>query len=464
MIIRDRLEKMDDVDIDRIILTNDFGLDFDLTNFITTVGFYESIFNPFIVGELVLEDMQDLMTNLSIVGREKLTIRFKTPAIDSDVRELVLRVVGQKSKIAPNKSRGYIVNLRLVSENYFKNQNTKESVSFKGKPHQIVEKVVSEYLPGDLVVNERTSNLDYKLVYSFKQPLHMINQVMTNASPVDSEDAENDTGYLFYETLDGLHFRCFNNMFKVDPIYTFFNSNSLRSSSDDDEFTKSTFFTEKVIFKDTSNRVKQIENGAFASETYFHDLTTKQWGKNNFNYATGNRVTKKGGKSNETEPIFPPSVKVRGFDNAGVISSQMFPIISENQSENTNIQKVFFTPRHTNIQGEEHGANENNFETLRYANSNLSLYNDTEVDVTLSGNSLLRAGQTVNFIVQKNEPDSKLRSSSTDFNEEKSGRYLISGLHHRFFLVSGTHKTYATLVRNFRGQQVPQQQQKVETT
>ena len=98
----------------------------------------------------------------------------------------------------------------------------------------------------------------------------------------------------------------------------------------------------------------------------------------------------------------------------------MFPIISENQSENTNIQKVFFTPRHTNIQGEEHGANENNFETLRYANSNLSLYNDTEVDVTLSGNSLLRAGQTVNFIVQKNEPDSKLRSSSTDFNEEKA--------------------------------------------
>ena len=61
MIIRDRLEKMDDVDIDRIILTNDFGLDFDLTNFITTVGFYESIFNPFILGELVLEDIQDLM-------------------------------------------------------------------------------------------------------------------------------------------------------------------------------------------------------------------------------------------------------------------------------------------------------------------------------------------------------------------------------------------------------------------
>ena len=144
MIIRDRLEKMDDVDIDRIIITNDFGLEFDLTDFITTLGFYESVFNPFIVGELVLEDGQDLMTNLSLVGREKITIKFKTPAIDSDIREITLRVIGQKSKLIPNKSKAYIVNLRLVSENYFVNQTTKESVSFRGKPHQIVEKITSE--------------------------------------------------------------------------------------------------------------------------------------------------------------------------------------------------------------------------------------------------------------------------------------------------------------------------------
>ena len=142
----------------------------------------------------------------------------------------------------------------------------------------------------------------------------------------------------------------------------------------------------------------------------------------------------------------------------------MFPVISSNQSESKNIQKVFFTPRHTNIQGEEYGKNENKFETTKNANSNLSLYNDTEVEVSLSGNSLLRAGQVVNFMVQKNEPDSKLKSTVSDFNQEKSGRYLISCLHHRFFLVSGTHKTIATLVRNFRGLEVPSRQEKVETT
>ena len=113
---------MNDLDIDRIILTNDYGLEFDITGFITTLGFYESIFNPFIVGELVLEDAQDIMSNLSIVGREKILVRFKTPAIDTEIREITLRVAGQKSKINPNKSRAYIVNLRLVSENYFTNQ------------------------------------------------------------------------------------------------------------------------------------------------------------------------------------------------------------------------------------------------------------------------------------------------------------------------------------------------------
>ena len=85
------------------------------------------------------------MTNLNIVGREKNLIRFKTPAIDSEIREIDLRVVGQKSKISPINQEATSLILRLVSENYFTNQNTKESVSFKGKPHQIVQKVVSEY-------------------------------------------------------------------------------------------------------------------------------------------------------------------------------------------------------------------------------------------------------------------------------------------------------------------------------
>ena len=464
MIIRNQIEKMDDVDIDRIILTNDFGLEFDLTNFITTLGFFESIFTPFINGELVIEDAQDLMTNLNLVGREKITVRFKTPAIDSEVREIVLRVVGQKSKLSPNKSRGYIVNLRLVSENYFVNQNTKESVSFKGKPDTIVRKIISEYLPGDTNIVDSTVDNDYKIAFTFKQPLHMINQVMTNATPLDSEDPEKDAGFVFYETLDGLNFQCFNNMFSQTPVYTFFNSSTIRSTADDDEFIKSTFYTDKVVFKDTSNRVKQIENGAFASKTYFHDLTTKEWGQSVFDYSEENTVSKKGGKQNETAPLFPPSINASGFDNTSIVNTQMFPVISSNQSESKNIQKVFFTPRHTNIQGEEYGKNENKFETTKNANSNLSLYNDTEVEVSLSGNSLLRAGQVVNFMVQKNEPDSKLKSTVSDFNQEKSGRYLISGLHHRFFLVSGTHKTIATLVRNFRGLEVPSRQEKVETT
>ena len=142
----------------------------------------------------------------------------------------------------------------------------------------------------------------------------------------------------------------------------------------------------------------------------------------------------------------------------------MFPVISDNQPENTNIQKVFFTPRHTNIQGEDYKANENHYETTNFANSNLSLYNDTEVEIAISGNSLLRAGQMVTLNVTKNEPDKKIIESGSDFNEEKSGKYLISSIHHRFFMVDGSYKTYVTLVRNFRGKPVPKQQQKVETT
>ena len=65
-------------------------------------------------------------------------------------------------------------------------------------------------------------------------------------------------------------------------------------------------------------------------------------------------------------------------------------------------------------------------------------------------------------MVTKNEPDTKFFQSDPDFNEEKSGKYLISGLQHRFFLVDGSYKTYATLVRNFRGLPVPSNNSKLE--
>ena len=64
----------------------------------------------------------------------------------------------------------------------------------------------------------------------------MINQIMTNATPKDSEDSKMMRDFYSMKHFDGLNFRCFNNMFKEDPTYTFFNSNTIRSSSDDDEF------------------------------------------------------------------------------------------------------------------------------------------------------------------------------------------------------------------------------------
>ena len=45
MIKRDQISKLNDLDIDRIIITNDFGLEADITEFITSLGFYESIGN-----------------------------------------------------------------------------------------------------------------------------------------------------------------------------------------------------------------------------------------------------------------------------------------------------------------------------------------------------------------------------------------------------------------------------------
>ncbi len=255
---------------------------------------------------------------------------------------------------------------------------------------------------------------------------------------------------MFYETIDGLNFKCFNNLFKQEPSYVFFNSDTIGADPKTDEFTQGTFITEKVVFRDSSNRVKQYENGAFSSRTYFHDLTTKQWGARNFSYINENLVNEKSGSPNTLNTNLNAPL-ARAIATAQNIDNTMFPVVSRNQVENYSPQKIFFAPRHTNVQGEDFGTNENNYETLPRVKSNMSLYNDTEVEITVSGNSLLRAGQVVTFMVARNEPVDKIKSSASEFNEEKSGKYVISSVHHRFFLQDGSYKTYLNLVRNFRG-------------
>jgi hypothetical protein len=84
------------------------------------------------------------------------------------------------------------------------------------------------------------------------------------------------------------------------------------------------------------------------------------------------------------------------------------------------------------------------------------LHSDTAVNFTISGNSTLEAGKTVELVITKNAADMAIEES--EFDEEKSGVYLIKSLHNKFYFPSDGKtemKTSLQCVRNFRGEVVP---------
>ena len=87
---------------------------------------------------------------------------------------------------------------------------------------------------------------------------------------------------------------------------------------------------------------------------------------------------------------------------------------------------------------------------------NYLTHSDTSITFTIPGDSTLEAGKTVALILNKNEPDLSILSS--EFDEEKTGLYLIKSLHNKFYFPpdgKNEMKTSLECVRNFRGQPVP---------
>jgi len=117
----------------------------DLKSIVTEFNIYESISAPFITADLVIGDALALTTKLPIIGQEEVEIKFKTPdpSISNSIN-LKLRVVRIQELTRTNqRTMQYVI--KLASEEYFSDLNTKISKAFVGKTISDMIKDIGTY-------------------------------------------------------------------------------------------------------------------------------------------------------------------------------------------------------------------------------------------------------------------------------------------------------------------------------
>lgn len=205
------------VDVCEILSSS--GMALDIKDLFASISIFEDIFKNSITGTISLVDTNNLLTNLPIIGQEKLRIKVYTPnaqddtsreaAIDYTETPLYIYKVDSKTQVN-DQTVAYV--LAFTTPEAVRNNRIRVSQSFDGEPSiDMVQKILRD----PLMLNskkefyyEKTTN-NFKFVAPNMRPYDFINGV---ARRCFAEQYNFAPTFLFYETVKGLWFRTLDNM------------------------------------------------------------------------------------------------------------------------------------------------------------------------------------------------------------------------------------------------------------
>jgi hypothetical protein len=194
----------------------------DISKLFLRINIYESIFEKFLSGKIVLTDTQDLIANFPIIGNERLRISFEQnkKIIDLDFR--VYKVDGdQNNTKGIQKFKTFILYFCSVE----KLKSNKISKKFSGKAETIIDNILNS---NKEFVYQKTLE-DISFVSNFWSVQKIIDFILKITKSSTYSD------YVFYETLENLTFSPISYLHGVDItetiVYDLGNDNYIKNNN-----------------------------------------------------------------------------------------------------------------------------------------------------------------------------------------------------------------------------------------
>ena len=130
------------------------GEEYNITNYIGELSFFEDIEKPYVTAQLVCMDDIGLFEDIKILGSEK--IRFTISSVEGSVGNLSFTLeLSIVSIIQTNKvgDRSEIYHINLISPHAYRDANTKISRSYTGKLEMISEAILKNHLDVDVDIS-----------------------------------------------------------------------------------------------------------------------------------------------------------------------------------------------------------------------------------------------------------------------------------------------------------------------
>ncbi len=243
----------------------------DIRNQISVIEFFEDIFSPFITGKVVINDTQDLINRMPLIGQEILQVDIETPELPGGKLKGSFYINKMTERIAIGDTKLAYV-LHFINTDAVKDKNNSLEAAKKGFCSNIIQDIVKEDANG----LQSTKNLRMtpsmngtRFICNKWSPIRAIDYV--------TERAMNEKGvadYLFFENRDGYNFMGLSELYEQESIQDFIDDNESPDGSDTDKSYKK---VAKLFMIEGFNFFERLNQGMFVNKLSNYDLTTKTY-------------------------------------------------------------------------------------------------------------------------------------------------------------------------------------------
>ena len=392
------------------LLPNGCALDeeYDITLGAPEIDYYESIESPTISMSLRFLDVDQVMGRKGITGGELIEVTVKDGdedefKITKDHKMMLNSVVDMNTQTSFQEAT-----LEFVSQETIFNETSRLNKKFTGNISQIVEDILTKDKKGiltkkkvfgpktettnyDLTIEEDRTTNSYSFVGNLKRPFDTIQWLCPK-----SQASNKSFGFLFFENLDGYHFRSIESLLdqKSLPPYTY-------TDNPFDSQNKAIILQNKV--ESTNDIGLNCRLGMYANKTIYIDIENQEASVDDFSIEE--LKLRKPPRLMEGLEKHPTRLMLR-IDDVGVAQ------VGAAKSETVPKSELA------------------KYQNKSYIRNNLLFSQCLRISIPL--NTTLRVGLILEIKLPVKKGDGKTETGTygTDKTNDPSGRYLIAELRH----------------------------------
>lgn len=371
------------------IVTSD-GTVVDIKTLAVEINLYEDLFSPCMSGSILMGDAIDLISNFKIHGNEWLIMEIDKPSLGLSLKKIFRVYKVSDRELKSQALQNYI--LHFCSEEMILSTQRFISKSYKG---MVISDMINDLLQGQLSVNpkkigfmDKTEGI-FNIIVPRMQPLEAIEWLSTRAY------SSNGTLFMFYENRDGYNFQAYETLI-ARPVYqTYYKSPKTDTNPQN---TWNSINVMKIV--QDFDIIESGRYGAFNATLMTFDFINRKI--NNSQYVAGQ------------SPLLNDAVPFNSTLN------RFRAPLNQNPDYFLKFYPTFDTDPNTNASHPENW--------LHKKASRLAQLHSFKMICAIPGDIALKVGA----IVQVEVPQAVPQSESGQINTMRTGKYLVSAVHHIF--------------------------------